>query len=96
LIGNSNSLGVKMFRAWWQVGFDVARLGFEAQEVMSLRLAKLATGGRPANTETQRMFMEKGAAYFEACAALSSGASVDKVLRRYRSIVRANKRRLSR
>lgn len=46
--------------------------------------------------EAQRMLTEKGFALAEAANTLAVGGSMAKVVRRYRSHVRANKRRLSR
>ena len=46
--------------------------------------------------EAQRMLTEKGFALAEAVNTLAVGGSMAKVVRRYRSHVRANKRRLSR
>ena len=42
------------------------------------------------------MVAEKGFAFAEAAGSLVAGVSVERVMRRYRSHVRANKRRLSR
>jgi hypothetical protein len=64
--------------------------------VIALRLMKLAAGGAAAELEAQRMVTEKVAAFMEASATLATGGSHGKVLRRYRSHVRANERRLSR
>ncbi len=85
-----------MFTAWMNFAFDSARLCQEAQEVMTLRLWKLAAGGPAGQIEAQRMIAEKGLALAEAAGSLASGASVDHVVERYRHIVRANKHRLSR
>ena len=75
---------------------DAARLVRETQEVMALRLLKLARGGRAAKVEAQRMVTEKGVAFAEAAATLTTGGSMKKVVRRVRSRVSQNKRRLSR
>ena len=85
-----------MFRAWIDLAFASARLSYEAQEVVSLRLTKIARGGVDSHTEAQRMVVEKGFALTEAVATLSGGGSMQKVIRRYRRHVRTNKRRLSR
>ncbi len=85
-----------MFTAWMNFAFDSARLCQEAQEVMTLRLWKLAAGGPAGQIEAHRMITEKGFALAEAAGSLATGAPVDRVMRRYRSIVRANKLRLSR
>lgn len=75
---------------------DAARLGRETQEVMVLRLLKLARGGHAANVEAQRMVTEKGFAFAYAAATLATGGSMKKVVRRVRRRVSQNKRRLSR
>ena len=85
-----------MFTAWMNFAFDSARLCQEAQEVMTLRWMKLAAGGPASQIEAQRMIAEKGFALAEAAGSLASGASMDRVVRRYRNIVRENKQRLSR
>ena len=85
-----------MLHHWLRLTLDTTRLGFESQRVMSLRLARLAAGGAAAEAEAQRMILEKGSAFFEAATTLALGGSASKVIRRYRSHVRANERRLSR
>ena len=85
-----------MFKAWMDFAFDSALLFAEAQEVMSLRLMKLASGGPSSHFEAQRMVAEKGFAFAEAASSLAAGVSLERVVSRYRSHVRANKRRLSR
>jgi hypothetical protein len=85
-----------MFTAWMKFALDSARLCQEMQEVMVLRMLRLASGGALAQREAQLMLAEKGLAFAEATRTLASGASMHRVVRRYRSIVRANKRRLSR
>jgi hypothetical protein len=85
-----------MFTAWMNFAFDAARLCQETQEVMGLRLMKLALGGPQGHLEAQRMVAEKGFAFAEAAGSLAAGGSLERVVRRYRSHVRANKRRLSR
>ena len=84
------------FRAWLDFAFASARLCYEAQEVVNLRLTKIARGGVDRHTEAQRMVVEKGFALAEAVATLSGGGSMQKVIRRYRRHVRTNKRRLTR
>ena len=85
-----------MFSTWMKFSLDAARLGFEMQTVMALRMLKLARGGKPAETEARRMVAEKGVAFAEAAATLATGGSMNKVVRRVRSRVNQNKRRLSR
>ena len=85
-----------MFSTWMNFAADALRLCQETQEVMGLRLMKLALGGPQGQLEAQRMVAEKGFAFAEAASSLAVGVSVERVVRRYRSHVRANKRRLSR
>ena len=85
-----------MFTAWINFAFDSALLCAEAQEVMGLRLMKLAFGGINAQHEAQRMVAEKGFAFAEAASSLASGASAERVVGLYLGLVRANKLRLSR
>ena len=68
----------------------------ETQQVIGLRLIKLALGGPASHVEAHRMVTEKGFAFAEAAASHAVGMSPGKVVRRYRSQVRSNKRRLSR
>jgi hypothetical protein len=84
-----------MFSNWMKFSLSTARLGYEVQTVMALRMLKLARGGKPTETEA-RMVAEKGVAFAEAAATLATGGSMNKVVRRVRSRVSKNKRRLSR
>jgi hypothetical protein len=88
--------GEIMFRNWMQLTHDAVLLGLESQRVMGLRLMKLSRGGRPAHVEALRMISEKATALAEAGTTLARGGSAGSVIRRYRSHVRSNKRRLSR
>ena len=81
-----------MYKFW----FDTAMLMAEAQEVVALRLMKLARGGRAAEAEARRMVSEKIDAAAEATWALAMGAEPAQIVNRYRSHVDANRRRLSR
>ena len=83
-------------RQWWKLSTDLALAGFEAQRVIALRLMTLAAGGPAANREARRMVTEKMAASAEAAATLATGGTPQAVLRRTRTIMRANKKRLSR
>ena len=85
-----------MFSKWMKFSLSTARLGYEVQTVMTLRMLKLARGGLAAEAEMQRMMTEKGVAFAEAAATLATGGSMNKVVRRVRSRVNQNKRRLSR
>ncbi len=85
-----------MLLPWLDLTLNTAFLGLETQRVVGLRLMKLAAGGTAAHTEAQLMVTEKMAAFAEAAVTLATGGSAHKVLRRYRTHVRANERRLSR
>ena len=73
-----------------------AQLGIEVQQVIALRIVRIAAGGSEAQNEIARMMTEKLAAFTEAAATLATGGSTQKVVRRYRARVKANARRLSR
>jgi hypothetical protein len=83
-----------MFKNWMRLTSDAVMLGLETQRVMGLRLMKLSRGGRAAGAEAMRMVTEKTAAQAEAGMTLARGGSVGTVIRRFRTHVRANKRRL--
>lgn len=85
-----------MLRTWVGLGLDALQLQVEAQRVIGLRMFKLMQGGAAAQAEAHRMVTEKTTAAAEAALTLATGGSAKKVLRRYRSHVRANGRRLSR
>ena len=55
-----------MIKTWMTLAFDAARLGYEAQTVMTLRMLKLARGGHAAEAEARRMVAEKGLAFAQA------------------------------
>lgn len=84
-----------MIKDWFALTADGMRLGMEAQHVIGLRLMRIAAGGTLAQTEVTRMITEKTDAFAEAAMTLANGGSAHKVIRRYRSHVKANKRRLS-
>jgi hypothetical protein len=84
-----------MLRNWMRLAFDAALLGVETQRVIGMRLMKLSAGGPAARAEALRMFSEKPAALAEATMTLARGGSAETVIRRYRSRVGSNKRRLS-
>jgi hypothetical protein len=85
-----------MLTLWVNFAFDSALLCAEAQEVMGLRLMKIASGGIHAEREARLMVAEKGLAFADAALCLASGASIERVMQRYRKLVRANKHRLLR
>jgi hypothetical protein len=85
-----------MIGIWLASAADWTRLGVEAQHVIGLRLLRVAAGGTAAQAECTRMVNEKALALLEATMTFATGGSTRKVIRRYRSRVRANARRLSR
>jgi len=92
-----------MFNPWLALTFQAARLTWEAQGVMALRMMKLAGGGCAAQSEASVMIPEKGATFSEAQVVANSavlggsnGARTAKnVLNVYKNKVRSNKRRLA-
>jgi len=87
--------------SWLRLSFDVWRAGLEAQQVMALRLAKLARGGASATAETNRMVSEKMAAAVEAQQAAATASLTGKAAQipartvaLYRRKMRANRKRL--
>jgi hypothetical protein len=70
-------------------------LATEAQRVISLRLAAIASGGPTADLETRLMVTEKMHAALEAVGMFARGASTRSVISFYRSRVQANVRRLT-
>jgi hypothetical protein len=80
---------------WIKLQSDMLLAGGEAQRVIALRLMKLSRGGPAAVREANQMVAEKMAAHAQAALTLAVGGSPEKVLRRYRTIMRANEKRLS-
>lgn len=82
--------------------FEAARFGADVQQVMTLRIMRIASGGPGAATEAQQMVSEKLAAFGESqvalMTALATGRSFDSAAELayapYRRCVRANSRRL--
>jgi hypothetical protein len=85
-----------MTKNWWNLAWDVAAANVEAQRVITLRMMKLAKGGPEAQKEAHKMVKEKLVASMEAASTFASGGSPGTVVRRYRTIMRANARRLTR
>ena len=85
-----------VMNAW----FEAARFGADVQNVIALRMLRLAGGGPLAATEARRMISEKVSALGETqvrmLSALASGQNFDaaKAYAPYRRSVRANRRRL--
>ena len=80
---------------WWKLSHNLMMAQFEAQRVIALRLFKLSQGGTDAQKEAEKMINEKLAASVEAGMTLAMGGSPSKVLRRYRTIMNANSKRLT-
>jgi hypothetical protein len=93
-----------MFDPWLALSFKVLQLGIEAQNVVALRMMRLASGGVGTEAEMNRMIVEKTAAVAEAQFAAATAAAAgnadhvvaNKALAVFRKRVRANRRRLSR
>jgi hypothetical protein len=76
------------------MSLDATMLAFEAQNVIGLRMMRLAAGGAAATAEAERMVTEKVFAAIDAGAVLLTGGSAHKVIKGYRRKVRANARRM--
>lgn len=82
--------------------FDAALLAMEAQQVIGLRLMKLAFGGPEVGAEVQQMIEEKMSATATAATMMTAAAmqgrpdrGAQDVVRMLRKTVRANRRRLT-
>lgn len=82
-----------MITSYWQAWMELAA---DAQQVVALRSVKLMKNTPAARRESVRMVSEKLVAAHVAGMMLATGASPDKILKHYRSKVKANRRRLSR
>src|ERR1700681_26527 len=88
----------------WKLWIDTWQLGFDAQRVIAMRLARISAGGAAADAECRRMVSEKIAAAADsqaaAVAALAAGKGIETAasvaLAPVKRAVRANHRRLSR
>jgi hypothetical protein len=95
---------MQAWNEWCALSMQAARLGWEAQSVIALRLMRLAAQGPGSQTEVRRMVTEKVAALFEVQAAVATATIkggkghrvAQKVLGVYKKRVRANRRRLTR
>jgi hypothetical protein len=74
--------------------YDLAMLNMEAQQVIALRMMKLAMGGAAGKRESHLMVSEKMIAGALASAQAMTGASSTKIIKGYRRKVKANRRRL--
>ena len=70
-------------------------LAIESNDVVRLRLVRMARGGRDARHEAQLMVAEKISAFVEAAVNLCGGATPARVVGRYREHVAANAIRLA-
>ncbi len=91
-----------MRRSWKRSLFGPAMLAMEAQQVIALRMAKLAMGGPGALSEASRMVTEKMNASASAANMMTlamakgtPGGGSDQVVRMLRRHVRANRKRLT-
>ena len=95
---------MQFWNPWLTLASQAALVGWEAQQVIALRLMRIAAGGSRGRDEAQRMVTEKVAALAEVQAVVTASAvgtgtshgAGKKVLNVYGKRVRANRRRLSR
>lgn len=76
------------------IWFTLAKLAIEANGVIASRVTLMTTGAITA-AEAQLMVTEKVFAAAEAGVVLTTGGSMDRVVRGYRRRIKANARRLS-
>lgn len=81
-----------MFREWSRM----MALGWDSQQVIALRLAKLAKGDLAAAREANLMISEKALEAGKAFVTFACGGSMQSVVGSYHEKVRGNKRRLGR
>jgi len=92
-----------MYAPWFSLAISSARLVFETQQVIALRMATLARGGSSSDREARLMISEKIATLHETGFAASllaltghgAPAIATDVIRRYQRRVRSNAKRLS-
>ena len=95
---------MQAWNAWYALSLQTARLGWEAQHVVALRLMRMAAQSPRNQAEARRMVTERVAALAEAQAAtvatvIKGGKGhrvAKKVLGVYGKRVRTNRRRLTR
>ena len=83
-----------MVGAFMRLGFDMTMLAIESQQVIALRMARLALGGPGATREARRMVSEKATAAVETGFHFAAGGAPHKVVNSYRRKVQANRDRL--
>ncbi len=88
---------------WAAMAMQSTMLAIESQQVIALRMAKMAFGAPDAQREAELMVSEKVQAMVDSGQMMMKAALVGqpdmgagKVLNRYRTTVRANRKRLSR
>jgi hypothetical protein len=88
--------------AFAQMAFQGTMLAIEAQQVIAMRLTKMALGGPHVQQEAELMVSEKLATMAESGQLMMKAAftgehdlGAEKVVRLYRRKVRANRRRLA-
>lgn len=88
---------------WATMAMESAMLAIESQQVIALRLTKMAFGGPDVQQEAELMVSEKLSAMVDSSQMLLNAAMVGqadfgagKIIKHYRSAVRANRKRLSR
>ncbi len=92
-----------MINPWLALGFQAARLTFEAQTVIMLRMMRVAGGGEGGAREMREMVPDKLEALAEAGAAMASASMAgdnfpevaNRVMKVYEKRVGRNRRRLS-
>ena len=93
-----------MLNPWLALTFKTMQLGFDAQNVVALRMLRFATGDARAQNEVRRVVAEKIKSAAEvqgtAISAITTGHKdavvARKVVRVLKKRIHANKRRLSR
>jgi type IV secretory pathway ATPase VirB11/archaellum biosynthesis ATPase len=91
-----------MLTPWIKLASQMATMSWEAQQVIALRMLRIAQGGRRGHKEISTMTAEKVKAVIEAQLALARAAprtshqGAKTILGVYRKRVRKNKGRLSR
>jgi hypothetical protein len=92
-----------MWKAWLALSLQSIRLGWEAQNVVALRLMRFGLDSSHGRSEAQRMVLEKFATMVEAQGAATTAAIMGakphriakRVIGEYRKRVRNNRRRLA-
>ncbi len=90
------------FGNWAAMAMQSKMLALESQQVIALRLTKMALGGPDSQREAEQMVTEKvhammdsGHLMFKAALGGHADLGAENVIKRYRTTVRANRRRLS-